>query len=218
MSIMKRLAAAVLSLPLAVAVAQDVRDAATPFAWTPPDESTPFFVSSRDFAAEERAIQAATAPASQYPIAPKPGDSALAQMRNFFTGMFASVNLRGSADTREEAVLALDSDAPSLSDTREVGLTYTVRNTSRRMTRLEFPSGQHAEFLARNAAGTVIERWSDDRTFGTGESIVILNPNERIEYREKISTREMKPGSAYEVEAKLNTSPDFRLTAPLVPR
>jgi hypothetical protein len=215
---MKRLAAVLMSLPLAVAVAEDVRDAAVPFAWTPPDESTPFFISSRDFLAEERAIQAATAPASQYPIAPKPGDSALGQMRNFFTGMFASVNLRGSAEAREEATLTLDPVAPSLSDTREVGLTYTVRNTSRRMARLEFPTGQHAEFLARNASGTVIERWSDDRTFGTGESIVILNPDERLEYREKISTREMKSGSTYEVEARLNTDPDFRLTAPLAPR
>lgn len=215
---MKRLVAAVLSLPFAVAVAEDVRDAATPFAWTPPDESSPFFVSSRDFAAEERVIQAATAPASQYPIAPKPGESALGQMRNFFTGMFASVNLQGTIETREEATLTLDPVAPNLQDTREVSLTYSVRNNSSRMVRLEFPTGQHAEFLARNAGGTVIERWSDDRTFGTGESIVILNPNERIEYREKVSTREMKPGSAYEVEARLNTEPDFRLTAPLAPR
>lgn len=215
---MKRLAAVVLSLPLAVAVAEDVRDAATPFAWTPPDESTPFFVSSSDFLADERIIEDATAPASQYPLAPKPNESALAQMRNFFTGMFDSVNFRGSSEVREEATLTLDPTSPSLADTREVGLTYTVRNTSRNMARLEFPTGQHAEFLARNPGGTVIERWSDDRSFRPGESIVIINPNERIEYREKISTREMKPGVAYEVEARLNTSPDFSLTAPLTPR
>jgi hypothetical protein len=215
---MKRLAAALLSLPLAMAVAEDVRDAAAPFAWTPPDESTPFFISSRDFLSEEEKIQAATAPASQYPIAPKPNESALGQMRNFFTGMFDSVNLRGTAETREEATLLLDPESPDLPDTREVGLTYTVRNTSNRMARLEFPTGQHVEILARKPGGAVIERWSDDRSFGQGESIVILNPNERIEYREKISTREMKPDTAYEVEARLNTSPDFRLTAPLVPR
>jgi hypothetical protein len=47
---------------------------------------------------------------------------------------------------------------------------------------------------------------------------VIINPDERIEYREKISTREMKAGSAYEVEAFLKTQPDLIKTAPLVPR
>ena len=215
---MKRLAAALLSVPLAMAVAEDVPDAATPFAWAPPDESSPFFISRADLRADESKIEAATAPASQYPIAPKANESALGQMRNFFTGMFASVNLRGVAETREEATLQVDPEAPSLSDTREVGVTYTVRNNSNRMARMEFPTGQRLEILTKNPAGSVIERWSDDRSFPPGESIVILNPNERIEYREKISTREMKPGTTYEVEAMLKTDPDFRKTAPLAPR
>jgi hypothetical protein len=215
---MKLLAVALLSLPLATVLAEDVRDAATPFAWTPPDESTPFFVSARDFQAEERAIQAATSPASQYPLAPKSIDPAFVQVRNFFTGMFDSVNLRGQAESQEQAALRLDPESPKLSETREVGVDYSVRNTSNRMVRLEFPSGQHIDIQAKNSTGSVIERWSDDRSFPQGESIVIINPDERIEYREKISTREMKAGSAYEVEAFLKTQPDLIKTAPLVPR
>jgi hypothetical protein len=215
---MKRLAAALLSLPLAMAVAEETRDAATPFAWTPPDESTPFFISTRDFQAEERDIEAATSPASQYPLAPTSIDPAYVQVRNFFTGMFDSVNLRGQADTREQASLRLDPESPKLSETRELGVDYTVRNTSRKMVRLEFPSGQHIDIQAKNSAGSVIERWSDDRSFAQGESIVIINPDERIEYREKISTREMKAGSTYEVEAFLKTQPDLLKSAPLVPR
>jgi hypothetical protein len=203
---------------LASVVAEDVRDAATPFAWTPPDESTPFFVSTRDFQADEREIQAATSPASQYPLAPKSVDPALVQMRNFFTGMFDSVDLRGRADTREQASLRLDPESPKLSETREVEVDYTVRNTSRNMVRMEFPTGQHIDIQTKNSAGSVIERWSDDRSFAPGESIVIINPDERIEYREKISTREMKAGSAYEVEAFLKTQPDLLQKVPLVPR
>jgi hypothetical protein len=210
--------AALLVLPLASVVAEDVRDAATPFAWTPPDESTPFFVSTRDFQADEREIQAATSPASQYPLAPKSVDPALVQMRNFFTGMFDSVDLRGRADTREQASLRLDPESPKLSETREVEVDYTVRNTSRNMVRMEFPTGQHIDIQTKNSAGSVIERWSDDRSFAPGESIVIINPDERIEYREKISTREMKAGSAYEVEAFLKTQPDLLQKVPLVPR
>ncbi len=70
------------------------------------------------------------------------------------------------------------------------------------------------EFGAR----AVIDRWSDDRSFQPQEGIVVINPNERIEYREKISTRDMKQGQAYEVEAMLKTDPDFRLQKPLTPR
>ena len=57
-----------------------------------------------------------------------------------------------------------------------------------------------------------------DRSFQPQEGIVVINPNERIEYREKISTRDMKHGQAYEVEAMLKTDPDFRLQKPLTPR
>ena len=47
---------------------------------------------------------------------------------------------------------------------------------------------------------------------------MIINPDERIEYREKISTRDMKPDQSYEVEAMLKTDPDFRLQQALTPR
>lgn len=214
---MKRLAAALLALPLAVAVARDSRDASTPFEWTPPDESTPFFVSGQDFYAQEQQILTDTSPASQYPLVKKGPDSMGGQIRSFFSGMFASVKLRGAA-AGEEASLTLSPEAPKLPDTREVNVDYTIRNNSRRMARLDFPTSQRLEILTKNSAGAVIDRWSDDRSFQPQEGIVIINPNERIEYREKISTRDMKPGQTYDVEALLKTDPDFRLQKPLSPR
>ena len=215
---MIRLAAALLVIPLAMAVAQDTRDAATPFEWTPPDESTPFFASGLDFASQEQEILKATSPASQYPLVKKGPDSVGGQIRSFFTGMFGSVNFRSPAAMRDEATLVLEPEAPSLSETREVNVDYTIRNNSRRMARLDFPTSQRIEILTKNSAGAVIDRWSDDRPAQPQEGIVIINPDERIQYREKISTRDMKPGQTYEVEAMLKTDPDFRLQKQLAPR
>ena len=140
------------------------------------------------------------------------------QVMGFLTGMFASVNLSNPMATREEAELTLKPEAPNLSNTREVDVDYSIRNNSRRMARLDFPTSQRIEILTRNSSGAVIDRWSDDRSFQSQEGIVIINPNERIEYREKISTRDMKPGQTYEVEAMLKTDPDFRLQKQLAPR
>ncbi len=215
---MIRLAAALLVLPLAMAVAQDARDAATPFEWSPPDESTPFFVSGADFASQERDILRATSPASQYPLVKKGPDSTGGRILGFFNGLFGSVNFRNPAAMRDEATLVLEPEAPKLSDSREVSVDYAIRNNSSRMARLDFPTSQRLEILTKNSAGTVIDRWSDDRSFQPQEGIVIINPNERIEYREKIPTRDMKPGETYEVEAMLKTDPDFRLQKQLVPR
>jgi hypothetical protein len=215
---MNRLAAALLALPLAVVVAQDTRDAATSFEWTPPDESTPFFVSGADFASKEQKILRATDPSSQYPLVKKGPQTLSGQVMGFFTGMFASVNFSSPMATREEAELTLNPENPTLADTREVDVDYSIRNNSRRMARLDFPTSQRIEILTKNSDGAVIDRWSDDRSFQAQEGIVIINPNERIEYREKISTRDMKPGQAYEVEAMLKTDPDFRLQKQLAPR
>ncbi|MFZ9919987.1 MAG: BsuPI-related putative proteinase inhibitor [Terrimicrobiaceae bacterium] len=215
---MNRLAAALLAIPMAVAVAQDTRDAATPFQWAPPDESTPFFISDTDFTANEDRILRATDPASQYPLVKKGPQTVSGQVMGFFTDMFASVNLSSPMAAREEAELTLKPEAPTLADTREVGVDYSIRNNSRRMARLDFPTSQRIEILTRNSSGAVIDRWSDDRSFQPQEGIVIINPNERIEYREKISTRDMKPGQTYEVEAMLKTDPDFRLQKQLAPR
>lgn len=215
---MKRVAFVLCFLPLAMALAEEARDASTPLAWQPPDENSPLFMSNADLLRDERLITAVTAPGSQYPLAPKSTEPAIAKVRNFFNGVFSAVGGRAAGESLEEASIRLEPESPNLSESRELSVDYTVRNTSGRMVRLEFPTGQHIDIQAKNSAGSVIERWSDDRSFPQGESVVVVNPDERIEYREKISTREMKAGSSYEVEAFLKTQPDLLQTAPLVPR
>lgn len=202
-------------VPLLFLQAQDV---GSPFAEPPPDESSPLFVSGGAALEESLLLEQRNSPATGYPRVKKNPDSALGQVRGFFTGLAPKFNLIASGESVDAASLVVSPQDPVLKDQRELEVTYTVRNNSNEMTRMEFPSGQRIEILARTPSGSVVERWSDDRSFDKEEGIVVINPRERIEYQEKISTRELRPGQAYTVEATLKTQPDYAISQPVNPR
>ena len=202
-------------VPLLFLQAQDV---ASPFAEPPPDESSPLFVSGGAALEESLLLEQRNSPATGYPRVKKNPDSALAQVRGFFTGLAPQFNLIAPGESVDTASLVVSPQDPVLKDQRELAVTYTVRNNAKEMTRLEFPSGQRIEILARTQTGSVVERWSDDRSFEKEEGIVVINPRERIEYQEKISTRELRSGQAYTVEAALKTQPDYAISQPVNPR
>lgn len=206
---MKQLAFLLFLWPLIFVQAQD---ASTPFAELPPDESSPFFVSGGTAAEEALVNGSIDSPVTGYPRVKKNPDTVLGQMRSFFMGLAPKFNLVPASRSAETATLVVNPKNPALKDQRELAVTYCVRNNTKEMERLEFANGQRIEILARNAAGSVLERWSDDRAFEKEEGIVVINPRERIEYQEKISTREMRPGQSYEVEASLKTQPDYATT------
>ena len=212
---MCRLVALLLTASMVFAQAQDESSA---FAEAPPDESTPFFVSGGLKAEEVLQTEIRNSPSSGYPKVKKGPDSTLAQIGGFFTGLIPAIRAGGPMTPAETASLVVTPQDPVLKDQRELDVTYSVRNNSSEMTRLEFPTTQHIDIVARNASGSIVERWSDDRGFQKEEGIVVINPRERIEYREKISTRELRPGQAYTVEASLKTEPDQAISQPVNPR
>jgi hypothetical protein len=212
---MKRLVACLIFSPLYFALAQD---GASPFAEPPPDESTPFFVSGGEAAEAVQQTELRNSPSVGYPQVRKGPDSMLGQMRNFFTGLVPPIKFGGERQSSESATLAVEPENPVLKDQRELGVTYAVRNNSKELTRLEFDSSQHIEILVRNADGKVIERWSDDRGIEKDEGIVVINPQERIEYQEKVSTRELRAGQVYSLEAALKSQPDYSVSQPVTPR
>lgn len=194
------------------------QEGVSPFAEPPPDESSPLFVSGDAALEESLLLEQRNSPANGYPRVKKNPDSALGQLRSFFTGLAPKLNLIAPGESADTASLVVSPQDPVLKDQRELEVIYTVRNNSNEMTRLEFPSGQRIEILARTPSGSVIERWSDDRSFEKEESIVVINPRERIEYQEKISTRELRPGEAYTVEGTLKTEPDYAVSQTVNPR
>lgn len=208
---MKLLAAAMVFLTLAGARAQTAAD---PFAETPPDEASPFMALA---GLDEREQAKITSPQRGYPRMPEPENTLGAQLKKAYGAVVSSIQGRG-AQVREVATLSINPQDPLLKETRELEATYTVRNTGRQMTRIEFPTAQRLEMVTRNASGGVVERWSDDRSFQPVEGIVVINPDERIEFQEQIPTRDMRAGAVYSVEASLATEPAYAVEQTVQPR
>ncbi len=213
---MKYLFAATLVMVSLLDAGAQSPDAATAFAIKPPDEASPFFLTS---VVDDANYQRIESPSKGYPRVPRREyDSALGKVSHFFTDMFADVKLGSASGQLEEASLQVDPGSPVIKDQREIEVTYTVRNNSKSLARLDFPTTQRIEILTYNSSGAIVDRWSDDRAFKPEEGIVVINPRERIEFREKISTRDMRPAETYKTQASLKSEPDFVVEQTVTPR
>jgi hypothetical protein len=105
-----------------------------------------------------------------------------------------------------------------LSETWNMEVKAVVRNTGRRMATLKLPTAQRIEILIRDmATREVVERWSDDRSFAQVESLLVINPGERLEYNESISLRDLEPGRKYELEVSVQGAPGLEHRFQFVP-
>ena len=223
---MKRAVLIFLAAGLAPLLAQTAKpkpppvDSATAFAIADPDENSPFFMDQKkaditrgvDYAGHEAADSVAV-----YPQCRTSPDSATAQVKGFFTNMFSSVNFGPIRRAPTTENLEISPTKFSLQDRREVNVTYTIRNNTKNISRLEYPTTQRIDILTYDSKGVVIDRWSDDRAFQPEDGIVIINPKERIEYQEKIPTREMKPSESYRVEMFTTSTEKFQSAKTITP-
>lgn len=193
------------------------QEAVNAFALKPPDEASPFF-SDRELARRERQestsqeLTGGIGPneTAIYPRVRDSNNSAAKTFTGFFTNMFSSI--RVSPFRKKRPVLPQIQAEPkefSLADRREIEVTYSLRNQTRKMMRLDFPTTQRIEILTRNENMEMIERWSDDRAFQEEEGIIFINPGERISYTEPVPTREMKPGQLQTISADLVGYPEY---------
>ena len=185
---------------------------ASAFAVIPPDEGSPFFA--------ERQSAKLALPEDTVAVFPKSKDSpdsVTTIFTKFFTDMFASVKFGRLRAEKTTQNLAVDPSEFSLSERRELDTTYTVRNNTKKIIRLDFNTTQRIDILTSDASGKVIEKWSEDRAFQLQEGIVIINPKERIEYSEKVATREMKPSETYTIKADVVGYPDYTATTTVTP-
>jgi len=225
----KKFAAIILlSVAPAIAMAQGAKpisqvptdEAVNAFALQDPDEGSPFF---QDREAAQAALNGPVnkeverkAPAI-YPKSKDSPDSAASIFTKFFTDMFASVHFSKLSMEKTTEKLALDPPQFSLADRREVEVSYSIRNNTKRVMRFDYPSSQHIEILTSDPQGKVIDKWSDDRSFDQKEGLVFINPKERIEYQEKIPTREMKPNNTYTVQAEVVGKPEYTTSKTVTP-
>jgi hypothetical protein len=117
-----------------------------------------------------------------------------------------------------EATVRLDPDEVVLADRRDLRVLFTVRNTTKRIQRLDFPTAQRIELVALAPDGQRIFLWSEDRLFDPKPATVVINPRERVEYEATVPTRDMKVGSSYAVEVGLVGYPEVATSVNITPQ
>src|SRR5499426_4686674 len=87
-----------------------------------------------------------------------------------------------------------------LSEVRQLSVKVTLANLSKRPVTLDFPTTQRIEIYLKNSAGEVLTRWSENHAIAEKPATILINPSERIEYDETISTRELAPNKVFIAE------------------
>jgi hypothetical protein len=97
-----------------------------------------------------------------------------------------------------------------LSEVRQVELKVTLSNRGKKAVTLDFPNEQRIEIVLLNAAEVPLARWSDNHAFKEKAGTLLINPQEHVEYNEKITTRELTPDKVFTAEAYFPKYPELR--------
>lgn len=116
-----------------------------------------------------------------------------------------------------EITMKLDPAEVRLPDTRAVLVIVTVVNKGKDAVQLEFPSSLRIDVVVKNETGKILSRWSDDQRIDNEPAILVINPDERLEYNAKISTREMAAGGRFEIDAYFPNYESLRVRKTVVP-
>jgi len=87
-----------------------------------------------------------------------------------------------------------------LSEIRQISVKVTLSNLSKRPITLDFPTTQRIEIYLTDSAGDVLTKWSENHAIAPKPGTILINPSERIEYDETISTRELTPNKVFIAE------------------
>jgi hypothetical protein len=106
-----------------------------------------------------------------------------------------------------------------LTEVRQLEIKLTVTNKSKRAVELTFPTDQRIEIYLMNSAEVVLTKWSDNHAITEKPGIVLINPQEHIEYVQTIATRDLTPNKVFIVDVFFPRYPELRirqkfLTAP----
>jgi hypothetical protein len=104
-----------------------------------------------------------------------------------------------------------------LSEVRTMKVTLQLANHGKKLAQLEFPTTQRIEILVTDEAGKRIEQWSEDQAFQNEQTLVAINPNERLEYVATVATRDLKPGQSYTVEGFFPNFDQLRASKKITP-
>ena len=111
-------------------------------------------------------------------------------------------------------------DPVKLGETRQIEVTLTIHNDTKKTVSLKFATTQLIEILLREVdSGKVVSQWSTDQTFTALNRYLVINPKERLEYVQPITTRDLKAGRTYNLEAYLvGYDQELRASRPIIPQ
>ena len=135
---------------------------------------------------------------------------------------FSSTSLPQYRDPKLNG-LALDllvaPQSVKLSEVRQLEIKVTLTNQSKRPIPLDFPTDQRIEIYLKNSADAILTKWSDNHAISESPGMILINPQEHVEYHETIATRDLTPNKVFSAEVFFPKYPELRirqkfLTAP----
>ncbi len=185
-----------------------------------PDEASPFFADREVSAQFEHGKLRSRLQEEGVAIYPNTAsyDSADRVLGKFFRGIKKCLSFKGKQAEEQVEIKVVPGASFSLDDRREITATMIVTNRGKKLTQLVFPTEQRFDFAVKDSAGTVLERWSDDRNFEKEQGILMVNPGETVQFSGTLSTREMQPGQTYTLEGTVAGNSRFTGYFTLKPR
>jgi Intracellular proteinase inhibitor len=98
-----------------------------------------------------------------------------------------------------------------LSETRLLEVKLTATNRGKKTVNFDFSNEQRIEIYLMNSGGVVLTKWSENHAFKDKPGTLLINPQEHVEYNEKISTRELAPDKVYIAEVFFPKYPELRV-------
>ena len=107
--------------------------------------------------------------------------------------------------------LQLAPQTVKLSEVRQLAVKLTLTNRSKHPIPLEFLTNQRIEIYLRDSAGDTLTKWSDNHAITQKSAVVLINPQEHVEYNETIATRELTPNKVFIAEVFFPQYPELRV-------
>jgi hypothetical protein len=98
-----------------------------------------------------------------------------------------------------------------LSEVRLLDIKATLINKGKKAIDLNFGTDQRIEIYLMNTSDVVLTKWSDNHAVSDKPGTVLINPQEHIEYNEKISTRELTRDKVFVAEVFFPQYPELRV-------
>lgn len=179
-----------------------------------PQENSPFFIEREE--ARQGAVEAATNPIYRSSVL-LPRHSFQEEIKKCTNRFLSITKIIPDKAIPTPLQIVVEPSSFSVSDTPELSVSFKITNTKKEMLFLDFLTNQRIEIVVKEKNGTIITRWSEDRSFDPIKSVITINPKESVVYTEKISTAFMKNGISYAIEASLVSLPEYSATQWITP-